>query len=86
MKEFGSCEKCKYRSKSEYEYPCERCTHGCIVKEHYEPMTNADRIRDMDDEELAEFLCNVNQYSDMQVPSKKEVDAMIDWLQSEVEE
>ena len=25
------------------------------------PKTNADRIRSMSDEELAEFLCNVNQ-------------------------
>ena len=32
MKEFESCEKCKYRYKSDCEYPCERCVHGCVVK------------------------------------------------------
>lgn len=85
MKEFESCEKCKYRYKSDCEYPCERCVHGCVVKEYYEPMTNADRIRAMSDEELAEFLCNVYQYSDMQVPSDKEINVMLEWLQSEVE-
>ena len=50
------------------------------------PKTNADRIRSMSDEELAEFLCNVNQYSDMQVPSKEEINVMLGWLRSEVEE
>lgn len=85
MKEFESCEKCKYRYKSDCEYPCERCVHGCVVKEYYEPMTNADKIRDSNDEELAEFLCNVYQYSDMQVPSKEEINVMLDWLWSEVE-
>ena len=33
---------------------CPRC--GCIFKK-VKPMTNADRIRSMSDEELAEFLC-----------------------------
>lgn len=59
MKEFESCEKCKYSSKSYYEYPCEICVHGCAVKEYYVPMTNADRIRGMTDEGLADFICSV---------------------------
>ena len=46
--------------------------------------TNADRIRAMSDEELAEFLVNVETqgYHDQSVSGTLE---MIDWLQSEVE-
>ena len=85
MKEFESCEKCKYRYKSDCEYPCERCVHGCVVKEYYEPMTNADRIRSMSDEELAEHFSELikdtyeNEYC-------KDVNDWLEWLQSEVEE
>lgn len=47
--------------------------------------TNADRIRAMSDEELAEFLVNVETqgYCDQSVAGTLE---MSDWLQSEVEE
>lgn len=85
MKEFESCEKCKYRYKSDCEYPCERCVHGCVVKEYYEPMTNADRIRAMSDEELAEHFSELikdtyeNEYC-------KDVNDWLNWLQSEMEE
>lgn len=85
MKEFESCEKCKYRYKSDCEYPCERCVHGCVVKEYYEPMTNADRIREMSDEELAEHFSKLikdtheNEYCE-------DVNDWLEWLQSEVEE
>lgn len=43
---------------------------------HYKCMTQADRIRSMSDEELAEFLC----------PSEEECGEWVDWLRSEVEE
>lgn len=61
----------------------ERC---CDV---YEKMTNADRIRAMSDEELAEFLCKVKsdyQWSDHEFPSEEECGEWGEWLQSEVEE
>lgn len=89
MKEFESCEKCKYRDKSDYEYPCERCVHGCIVKEYYEPMTNGDRIRAMSDEELTEFLCRVKadyQWMNPEYPSEEEAGEWVEWIQREVEE
>ena len=54
MAEFESCEKCKYNSKAETEYPCNRCVHNATDK--FEPITNADKIRSMSDEELAEFI------------------------------
>lgn len=30
--------------------------------EHYSPMTNADRIRSMTDEELLDFICSIETY------------------------
>lgn len=49
-----SCETCKYQNKAEHEEPCKNCSHN--ETDNYEPMTNADRIRSMTDEELAEFI------------------------------
>lgn len=89
MKEFESCEKCKYSSKSYYEYPCEICVHGCAVKEYYVPMTNADRIRGMTDEGLADFLCSVKtdyQWINQDYPSEEETGEWIEWLQSEADQ
>ncbi len=50
-----------------------------------EKQTNADRIRVMNDEELAEFLVNVEThgYHDQSVSGTLD---MFEWLQSEVEE
>ena len=58
MAEFESCDKCRYSSKSDNEYPCNKCVHSATDK--FKPKTNADKIRSMNDEELAEFLLNVN--------------------------
>lgn len=35
---------------------CDGCIHDEGLKDRYEPMTNADRIRNMTDEELAERI------------------------------
>lgn len=32
--------------------------------EHYAPMTNADRIRNMTDEELLDFICSIETYDE----------------------
>jgi hypothetical protein len=48
--------------------------------------TNADRIRNMSDEELAEFLCKVKsdyQWMEHEFPSEEEQGEWEDWLQSE---
>ena len=92
---YTGCDNCKYDSKRTDEYPCNECIHGASVKEHYKPMTNADRIRNMNDEELAEFLVKVN--STIQncmivdckcegVPNRDCKDCFLEWLQAEVKE
>lgn len=51
--------------------------------------TNADRIRHMSDEELAEFLCKVKsdyQWLDHEFTSEEESEEWVEWLQQEVEE
>lgn len=53
----------------------------------YKP-TNADRIRRMSDEELAEFLCKVKadyQWTDQEFPREDECGEWENWLQEEYE-
>lgn len=50
--------------------------------------TNADKIRNMSDEELAEFLCRVKsdyQWMEHEFPSEEEHSEWEEWLQSEAE-
>lgn len=52
------------------------------------PKTNADMIRNMSDEELAEFLCKVKsdyQWMEHEFPSEEEHGEWEDWLQSKAE-
>lgn len=56
--------------------------------EHYSPMTNADRIRSMTDEELAGFLKEVKedyQWANPDYPDCEDYGEWLEWLQSEVE-
>lgn len=79
------CEKCKHVDVSAEKYPCVEC--DSMKNDLFEPkkFTNADRIRSMSDEELAEFLVTVETYGyyDQSVSGTLEV---FEWLQSEVEE
>ena len=66
---------------------CEKC--GWIKQqcECDKQMTNADRIRAMSDEELAEFLCEVKsdyQWVDHEFPSEEECGEWEEWLKKEV--
>ncbi|MFR3159994.1 MAG: hypothetical protein ACLTOK_17330 [Anaerobutyricum soehngenii] len=69
---------------------CEKindCPHEDIERdcEHYVPMINADRIRSMTDEELADFLVTVETYGyhDQSISGTYE---MNEWLLMESEE
>ena len=72
--------------------------NSCIGYSFYRPMTNADRIRAMSDEELAEFLEGVNRDYDISygeyfstkagdfIFSKTNLGKeILNWLQSEAE-
>ena len=51
--------KCETCARKQYGYLCDGCIHDPDNKDLYEPMTNADRIRAMTDEELSEFLIDL---------------------------
>ena len=70
---------CKHNHNSNSDEPCCRCDSR---------QTNADRIRNMSDEELAEFLCKVKsdyQWMEHEFPSEEEHGEWEEWLQSEAE-
>lgn len=51
----GTCGKCIHKKTVATDYPCAVC--DCVTYyEEARPQTNADRIRAMSDEELAEWL------------------------------
>lgn len=68
---------------------------GCVDDFQQKPQTNADKIRSMSDEELAEFLsentncdcCNIQCIDKLNCPSMSScLFRFIEWLQSEVSE
>lgn len=66
---------CQHNSNSREDEPCCRCDSR---------QTNADRIRNMSDEELAQFLCKVKsdyQWMEHEFPSEEEHGEWEEWLQ-----
>lgn len=58
------CEKCQHEDVSAKKYPCSKC--DSVTNDLFEPkkQTNADRIRSMSDEELAELLYSIQNLED----------------------
>lgn len=56
------CERCQHEDVSAKKYPCSKC--DSVINDLFEPkkQTNAERIRSMSDEELAEFMANKGGY------------------------
>lgn len=50
------CTSCKNRIHLTGWVACDGCLHNEGLEDRYEPMTNADRIRNMTDDELAEKI------------------------------
>lgn len=50
----NSCINCKYSKESADGEHCSNCSHNAV--DNFEKMTNADHIRSMTDEELAELI------------------------------
>lgn len=72
------CDNCKHAMTDTESFPCNRCKRNAVDK--WEPMpkkNNADKIRSMSDEELAEFLEDVSE--------EKYFVVWHQWLQSEAE-
>lgn len=61
---------------------------GAFLRDKKKPQTNADRIRSMTDEELAEFLKKVKedyQWANPDYPDCEDCGEWLNWLQSEAE-
>ena len=73
---------CQHNNNSRDNEPCCRCDSR---------QTNADRIRNMSDEELLDFICSIETYEEGSVKtiengvSMHTVTEVMDWLQSEAE-
>lgn len=85
----NGCSGCKYEHLKGSEKPCCDCANMHMDK--YEPITNADRIRNMSDEELLDFICSIETYDEGSVKtiengvSMHTVTEVREWLQSEAE-
>lgn len=85
------CDSCKHWDKGLDEYPCSKCIHNAI--EHYEPITNFERIKAMSVDKLAEFICGIYDTEEDNakfingtiIPAYTEYDIK-EWLESEVEQ
>lgn len=85
--EHEKCATCKRSSKADGWVVCANCLHNNSRKDRYEPLTNADRIRNMTDEELATFLgdvdcCNPNHCE----PGMYCGRCWLDWLKAPADE
>ena len=88
------CSRCKFQNKSKLELPCLECIQNRAI-DYFKPMSNADRIRNMTDEELAEFLvftqstikeCMIGVADCKHENTGKDCkDCFLEWLQAEVE-
>lgn len=92
--EHDGCVGCKYEHLTEHEEPCNRCKQNAA--DEFKPMTNADRIRQMSDEELAELItgslnfdcadyCDSFTHGCAFNCGKKDREIALKWLQSEAE-
>ena len=80
-----TCNNCKNRGmKRRCDLYTSMSTYAEKCKDFEEKkQTNADRIRNMSDEELAEFLCKVKsdyQWADHEFPSDEECGEWVEWL------
>ena len=90
--EHDGCKLCKYENCSMESKECMGCKQNAVDK--YKRMTQADRIRAMSDEELAEFIRELNECclaGAGMVDCSNNTDCIdckcivLEWLQSEVE-
>lgn len=90
------CNNCFYSGRPSYKYPCCNCVSACDRppdKWEAKPMTNADRIRAMSDDELVDFICSVYDDDDTfgkfiegyVIPCYNE-DSIKEWLQKPAED
>lgn len=83
MDEIKTCDACRYYDCSKYVIPCGTCDLDHKNFEKADPITNADFIRSMTDEELSFFLANA--YALGAIQEKCGSKAWLKWLKQENE-
>lgn len=90
----ADCRNCEFGGRPSYEWPCNICTVGSAFKPKPKLTTNADRIRAMSDEELADFIGGIytldrdawGDYDPCVVVEQsvkiRDKEDMLDWLRS----
>ena len=86
----SKCEKCKHKLNENF-FACDVCIREPSLKDRYEPLTNADRIRAMTDEELAlEFMTwrmeTEAKHHGVESNYPNTQAAILEWLQQPAEE
>ena len=81
MAEHDGCKGCAYAYRGEHEEPCVKCVQN--ASDNYKRMTNADRIRIMSNEELADFI-EMKQFFALANNGTDGEERTLKWLQSEV--
>ena len=80
--EHDGCKLCKYENYSMESKECIGCKQNAVDK--YTRMTNADHIRSMSDDELADFI-EMKQFFALANNGTDGEEYTLKWLQSEVE-
>lgn len=87
------CRDCDYAGRPTYDFPCSRCdmTKGSpfCMWEHEEAPTNADKIRNMSDDELAKYLLSISTAEcpfDWDCKTSTCLECWNNWLKQSVEE
>ena len=81
MAEHDGCKGCAYVYVGEHEMPCVKCVQN--ASDNYKRMTNADRIRTMSDEELADFI-EMKQFFALANNGTDGEENTLKWLRSDV--
>ena len=81
--EHDGCKLCKYENCSMESKECMGCKQNAVDK--YKRMTQADHIRSMSDDELADFI-EMKQFFALANNGTDGEEYTLKWLQSEVEE
>lgn len=74
------CSNCKHKSKGEDEAPCNRCERN--ASDMWEMESNADRIRSMSDEELADWIVSHDDATERN--GRLERRGIVQWLKSSI--
>ena len=82
MAEYTCCDDCRHSKKDMREFPCTVCIYNAIDK--FEKKTNADRIREMSDEELAEWILKHDTIT--YCHGRLNTEQLLEWLKSEAKE